>query len=57
LNGDSVCDVLDVASAELCKSNNKIPSANECYAANGNASETIDINSLQNVVNTALNRS
>ena len=57
LNGDSVCDVLDVASAELCRSNNKIPSANECYAANGNASETIDINSLQNVVNTALNRS
>lgn len=56
LNGDSVCDVLDVASAELCRSNNKIPSANECYAANGTASENITINALQNVVNTALNK-
>lgn len=56
LNGDSVCDVLDVASAELCRSNNKIPSANECYAANGTASESININALQSVVNTALNK-
>ena len=53
LNGDSVCDVLDVALTEICIYN-KTPSAIECYAANGMAINEIDINSLQYVVNTAL---
>ncbi len=54
LNGDSVCDVLDVALAETCIYN-KTPSADECYAANGSFSTNIDIDSLQKVVNEALN--
>jgi hypothetical protein len=55
LNGDSVCDVIDAALAELCSTNNRIPSANECYAANGISSKNvIDVDSLQNVVNIAL---
>lgn len=55
LNGDSVCDVIDAALAELCSTNNRIPSANECYAANGMSSKNvIDVDSLQNVVNIAL---
>ncbi len=54
LDGDSVCDVLDIMLAELCATNNKIPSADECYAANGYASDTIDSDSFQLVVNTAL---
>ncbi len=54
LNGDSVCDVLDVASAELSVTNNRIPSADECYAANGTKKDNIDEASFQFVVNTAL---
>jgi len=54
LNGDSVCDVLDVACAELSVTNNRIPSADECYAANGTKKEIIDESSFQFVVNTAL---
>lgn len=54
LNGDSVCDVLDVACAELSVTNNRIPSADECYAANGSKKDIIDENSFQFVVNTAL---
>ena len=53
LNGDSVCDVLDVALAEICIYN-KTPSAIECYAANGMAIDEINIDSFQYVVNTAL---
>ena len=54
LNGDSVCDVLDVMITELCYTNNKIPSADECYAANGSKKVTIDEASFQYVVNTAM---
>ncbi len=54
LNGDSVCDVLDVAYAELSVTNKRIPSADECYAANGTKKDIIDENSFQFVVNTAL---
>ena len=54
LNGDSVCDVLDVMITELCYTNNKIPSADECYAANGTKKDAIDESSFQFVVNTAL---
>lgn len=54
LNGDSVCDVLDVACAELSVTNNRIPSADECYAANGIKKDIIDESSFQYVVNTAL---
>ncbi|MBR3788839.1 MAG: hypothetical protein IKJ86_02490 [Clostridia bacterium] len=54
LNGDSVCDVLDVACAELSVTNNRIPSADECYAANGTKKDVIDEASFQFVVNTAL---
>ncbi len=53
LNGDSVCDVLDVACTELSLTNNRIPSADECYAANGSKKDTIDEASFQYVVNTA----
>ncbi len=54
LNGDSVCDVLDIACAELSVTNNRIPSADECYAANGTKKDIIDELSFQFVVNTAL---
>lgn len=54
LNGDSVCDVLDVMITELCYTNNKIPSEDECYAANGSKKVTIDEASFQYVVNTAM---
>ena len=54
LDGDSVCDGLDVALAEMATTNARTPSAIECYAANGVAREVIDISAFQNVVNTAL---
>lgn len=54
LNGDSICDVLDVACTELSLTNNRIPSADECYAANGNKKTMIDEASFQYVVNTAM---
>ncbi len=54
LDGDSVCDALDVALTEMSMSGNKTPSAIECYAANGSNKETIDISSFQYVVNTAI---
>lgn len=56
LNGDSVCDVLDVATTELYMNNHITLSQDECFAANGMAKEEIDINSFQYVVNTALER-
>ena len=54
LDGDSVCDTLDIALTEMSMSGNKTPSAIECYAANGSNRETIDISSFQYVVNTAI---
>ncbi len=54
LNGDSVCDVLDAAAAQLYSSGLSEPTVNEIYAANGCISDEIDVNSYQNVVNTCL---
>lgn len=54
LDGDSVCDALDIALAEMSISGSKTPSAIECYAANGSNKGTIDITSFQYVVNTAI---
>ena len=54
LTGDSVCNAIDVALAEMALSNTRPPSAIECYAANGSSKEVIDISSFQYVVNTAL---
>lgn len=54
LNGDSVCDVLDAAVAQLYSSGLQEPTQNEIYAANGCISDVIDVNSYQNVVNTLL---
>lgn len=55
LNGDSVCDVLDVTQTEKCANGNSTPTQKEIYAANGEIADTIDIETYQSVVNTALN--
>ncbi|MBE6814577.1 MAG: hypothetical protein E7522_03905 [Ruminococcaceae bacterium] len=54
LDGDSVCDALDISLAELSMNKNRTPSEIECYAANGMAIAEINIDSFQYVVNTAL---
>lgn len=54
LNGDSVCDVLDAAAAQLYSAGFHEPTQNEIYAANGCISDEIDVNSYQNVVNVCL---
>lgn len=54
LNGDSVCDVLDAAQAQLYSAGFHEPTQNEIYAANGCISDEIDVNSYQNVVNICL---
>ncbi len=54
LNGDSVCDVIDASLAELSLNDNRTPTIDECFAANGMAKEIIDIDSFQYVVNAAL---
>ena len=54
LDGDSVSDTLDIALAEMSMTGSRNPSATECYAANGSNKESIDISSLQYVVNTAI---
>ena len=54
LDGDSVCDALDAALAELSMNGHRTPSDIECYAANGTASNKIDIDSFQYIVNTAI---
>ena len=54
LNGDSVCDVLDIMMTEQYSSSHGAASQNQTYAANGCISENVDINSYQSVVNTAL---
>lgn len=54
LNGDSICDVLDVTLAEKAANERYKPTTHEIYAANGTVSDSIDINSYQSVVNTAL---
>lgn len=54
LNGDSVCDVLDVAQTEKYSNNKGTATTNEIYAANGSVSDTIDAQTYQQVVNKAL---
>lgn len=54
LNGDSVCDVLDANRTEQISNGHKSATELEAYAANGKVSEVVDVNSYQNVVNTAL---
>ena len=54
LDGDSVCDALDIALTEMSMNKNRTPSEIECYAANGMAINEINIDSFQYVVNTAL---
>ena len=55
LDGDGVCDVIDMYIAYLCSANCCEPTQNQIYAANGGISEKIDDSSYQNVVNVALN--
>ena len=54
LNGDGVCDALDVAYAALVSSGHKTATEEEIYAANGCVSDELDVNSYQNVVNICL---
>ncbi|MBO5065367.1 MAG: hypothetical protein J6D06_04555 [Clostridia bacterium] len=55
LDGDAVCDVLDVAKAERMANSHESSDVAQIYAANGCVSDKIDVSSYQNVVNTALN--
>ncbi len=54
VNGDSVCDVLDVFEAERCATGKKAPDTIEIYAANSAIAEDIDEAAYQNLVNKAL---
>lgn len=54
LNGDGVCDVLDVSQTALLANEFKEETAVEAYAANGNDYAEVNILSYQNVVNMAL---
>ncbi len=54
LNGDSVCDVLDASKTERISNSHTTATLLETYAANGEVSDTIDVNSYQYVVNMAL---
>ena len=56
INGDSVCDVLDLAQAQLVSTNKKTPDALDIYAANCGIADTIDETTYQNLVNKALNK-
>lgn len=55
LDGDAVCDVLDVAKAERMANSHESADVAQIYAANGCVPDKIDASSYQNVVNTALN--
>lgn len=54
LNGDTVCDALDIALTERYSNGVGSPTKNEIYAANKSVSDIIDANTYQRVVNTAL---
>lgn len=54
VNGDSVCDVLDIAEAERFVTNKKTPDTAEIYAANSGVAENIDETTYQNLVNKVL---
>ncbi len=54
LNGDGICDALDVALTAGYSTGLKEPTAIEIYAANGSTAEVIDANVYQKIVNKAL---
>lgn len=54
VNGDSVCDVLDLAIVQLYASNKRTPDTLDIYAANCGIAESIDDTTYQNLVNKAL---
>lgn len=54
LDGDAVCDVLDVAMTERMANSHASADVAQIYAANGCVSDKIDVSSYQNVVNMAL---
>lgn len=54
LNGDSVCDAIDVALTERYSNGIGTPTKDEIYAGNKSVSDTIDASTYQRVVNTAL---
>lgn len=54
LNGDSVCDALDIALTERYSNEIGTPTKDEIYAGNKSVSDTIDATTYQRVVNTAL---
>lgn len=54
INGDSACDVLDLAQAQLYSTGRSTPSTTEIYAANFGIADTIDEATYQNLVNKAL---
>ena len=55
INGDSVCDVLDLATTQLYATNKRTPDTLDIYAANCGIADTIDETTYQNLVNKALN--
>jgi hypothetical protein len=54
LNGDGVVDALDVTACSAYANELRAPTVIEAYAANGEADNTIDVNSYQNIVNLSL---
>ncbi len=54
VNGDSVCDVLDMYETMKISNGKTVPTQEQIYAANGEISDIIDAMSYQNVVNKAL---
>lgn len=54
VNGDSVCDVLDLAIVQLYASNKRTPDTLDIYAANCGVADNIDETTYQNLVNKAL---
>ena len=54
MNGDGVCNVIDVSEAERMASGHKEATLEQIYAANGEAREEFLVTDYQSVVNCAL---
>ena len=54
LNGDGVCDVLDIALTEKTVNSHTELTKAQAYAANGDVNEDITISTYQNIVNSVL---
>lgn len=54
IDGDGICDVLDVCLVERCTNGNALLNKSQIYAANGSVSSEVDVSSYQNTVNIAL---